>query len=201
MYKNTKQYNRSTQTKFQYKIYQKNININHTTTTHYNTHGTAHNRILTKSPHPTRSNTTKVCSYIARRTNAKNDKCISNKISASRNNINFLLQHNNNKNNDTNFNIEPPNNTCKQIPTVYIESKFHTKTTITENNSLYNTLTNDIISDSRNNNNRKEYGITDPQLIKDTNNEGTRATNKNINYNKETIPTSNDYPYESKQKL
>ena len=66
-----------------------------------------------------------------------------------------------------------------------------------ENNGLYDTITNDIISDSRNINNKKEYEITDPRSIKDTNNEGTRVTNKNINYTKEKIPTSNAYPYES----
>ena len=66
-----------------------------------------------------------------------------------------------------------------------------------ENNFLYKTLTNNIISNSRNNNNKKEYGITDPRSIKDTSNEGTRVANKNINYTKEKIPTSNTYPYES----
>ena len=69
-----------------------------------------------------------------------------------------------------------------------------------ENNFLYKTLTNNIISNSRNNNNKKEYGITDPRSIKDTSNEGTRVANKNINYTKEKIPTSNTYPYESNNK-
>ena len=105
-----------------------------------------HNKITIKSPPPTRSNTIKVYSHIVRRTNTKNDKYISNKISASRKNTNVLLQHKNNKNHDINFNTESPNNTCKQIPTAYIERKFHTKTTIMENNGLYNTLINDNMS-------------------------------------------------------
>ena len=51
-------------------------------------------------------------------------------------------------------------------------------------NGLYDTPTNDIISDRRNNNNKKEYGITDPRPIKNTNNAEIRVTNKNVNYNK-----------------
>ena len=39
--------------------------------------------------------------------------------------------------------------------------------------------------------------ITDLRSFKDTNNERTRVTNTNINYNKEIIPASNAYPYES----
>ena len=39
--------------------------------------------------------------------------------------------------------------------------------------------------------------ITNPWSIKDTNNEGTRITNKNIKYNKEPILKSNGYPDES----
>ena len=66
-----------------------------------------------------------------------------------------------------------------------------------ENKGSYVTNKNDIISDSRNNNNKKEYSITNPRPIKDTNTKGTRVTNKNTKCNKEPIPTSHAYPDES----
>ena len=129
--------------------------------------------------------------------NTTNNTFISNIISASRKNTNLILQHHNNKKHDININIYTPSNTCHQIPTAYREINFPTKTIIMENNGLYDTITNDIISDSRNKNNKKEYEITGPRSIKDINNEGTRVTNKNINCYKELIPTSNVYPGES----
>ena len=132
-----------------------------------------------------------------RQKHTKNDTYISNKISTSRKYTNILLQHHNNKKNDINFNIDTPTNTCNHIPTVYRERNCHRKTTIMESNGSYVTNKNEIISDSRNNNNKKEYRITNPRPIKDTNNEGTRVTNKNINCNKEPIPTSNAYLDES----
>ena len=77
---------------------QKNINTNHITTTYYNNQGNVHDKISTKSRHPTRSDTTKVDSNIARQKNTKNDTYISNKISVNRKNTHLLLQYNHNKN-------------------------------------------------------------------------------------------------------
>ena len=39
--------------------YHKKVNTNHTTTIYYNNQGKIHDTIPTKSPHPTRPNTTK----------------------------------------------------------------------------------------------------------------------------------------------
>ena len=115
-----------------------------------------------------------------RQKNTKDEKYNSNKISTSRTYTHLLLQHHINNTNDINFNIDTSTNTCNQIPTTHRERNFHTKTTIMGNNDSVSTNKNAIISDSRNHNNKKEYRITNPLPIKDTNHERTRVTNKNI---------------------
>ena len=166
------------------KYIKKNININHTTTTHYNTRDNLHDTIPTRFHHPTKPDNTKTCSNIMRQKNTKNETYNSNKISTSRKYTYLLLQHHINNKNNINFNMNTPNNTCNQIPTAQRKKKVSTNK-------------NDIISNSQNHNNKKEYRMTNPRPIKDTNNEGTRVTNKNIKCNKEPIPKSNTHTDES----
>ena len=67
----------------------------------------------------------------------------------------------------------------------------------TGNNGSVSTNKNAIIFVSRNHNNKKEYRIKNPLPIKDTNVEGPRVTNKDIQCNKEPIPTLNAYSEKS----
>ena len=92
----------------------------------------------------------------------KNETQNSNKISTSRNYTHLLLQHHINNKNDINFNIDTQLIHVTKFPRHIEKATFILNTTIMGNNGSVFTNKNDIISDLRNHNIKKEYMITNP---------------------------------------
>ena len=94
--------------------------------------------------------------------NTKDEKYNTHKINTSRTYTHLLLQYHIKNKNDINFNIDTQLIHVTKFPRHIEKATFILNTTIMGNNGSVFTNKNDIISDLRNHNIKKEYMITNP---------------------------------------